>query len=307
MDANSVFYISFIDAIKDTAGIIPFLFLIFFIIEIVEHFYSHKIISFVKMSKNGIFPCYAAFLGSAFGAVFAAIPQCGFSVIASTLYCKRIITKGMLIAIYIATSDEALPVLISNPKGYKIILPLLSIKILAGIITGCFIDIFFPSKSSNNAALEDIKLEKGCHSHNIAPSDKKETIKELVLHPVIHTLSVLFFVFLITFFINLIFAYFTLNPLSLANFALLQNKFLQPVVAAFFGIIPNCAVSVGLTIMYLKGAISFASCVSGLCAGAGLGILVLIRKNENKKDTLNIIFILLAASILTGIITAFFN
>lgn len=307
MNVNSAFYISFSDAIKDTAGIIPFLLIIFFIIEIVEHFYSDKIISFVKFYKKRSFSFNTLFLGSAFGAILAAIPQCGLSVIASTLYCKHIITKGMLIAIYLATSDEALPVLISNPKGYKVILPLLLIKITAGIIAGCLIDTIFPSKNTYIKSLEDIKLEKGCHSHNIAPVDKKETIKELIFHPIIHTLSVSFFVFLITFLINLIFAHFTQNPLSLINFGLLQNKFIQPIASVFFGIIPNCAVSVGLTIMYLKGMITFASCVSGLCAGAGLGILVLIRKNKDKKDTLNIIFLLLTASILTGIITAFFN
>ena len=106
--------------------------------------------------------------------------------------------------------------------------------------------------------------------------------------------------------INLLFAYFAENPLLFVNFAFLGNKVLQPVYTALFGIIPNCAVSVGLTIMYIKGAISFASCVSGLCAGAGLGILVLIKKNEDKKDTMQIILLLLVISIIAGYLTAIF-
>lgn len=290
-------YTSFIDALWDSIAIIPFLFLIFFVIEALEHYYSDKILTWAKFSKNS---------GPALGAILAAIPQCGLSVIASTLYCKRIITKGTLIAVYLATSDEAIPVLISNPKGYKIALTLILIKIGVGLAAGYLIDAIMPPSLPDVISDSDIEIEKGCHSHNISAKNKRGVLKELFLHPVIHTLSVAFFVFLVTFLINLLFAYFAENPLLFVNFAFLGNKLLQPVYTALFGIIPNCAVSVGLTIMYIKGAISFASCVSGLCAGAGLGILVLIKKNEDKKDTMQIILLLLAISIIAGYLTAIF-
>ncbi len=300
---TSDFYISFLDAIKDTLGIIPLLLVIFIIIEIVERFYSDKILACANFSKKT--GSYFSF-GPVIGAVLAAIPQCGLSVIASTLYCKRLITKGTLIAVYLATSDEAIPVLISNPKGYRAVLPLIAIKIAVGIISGILIDIFCSKKAENaqpNIIEEnhsgEIHIEKGCHSHSISKS-KTAAVKELIFHPLIHTLSIAFFIFLVTFLINLIFINFDFN------FALnIQNKYLEPMLAAIIGIIPNCAVSVGLTVMYLKGAVTFAACVSGLCAGAGLGILVLVKNNHDKKDTAKIILLLLLISILTGFILIF--
>lgn len=297
-------YLSFSDALKDTVSIIPFLLLIFIAIEVIEHFYYDKILACINFSKKGS-TCKNILrkigIGPFIGTILAAIPQCGLSVIASTLYCKQMVSKGTLVAVYLATSDEAIPVLISNPAGYKSILPLLAIKIATALIAGYLIDFLIPSKEYSKQKDKHIHIEKGCHSHNIAASGKKETLKELVFHPFIHTLSVAFFVFLVTFLINLLFSNFEFNPQILAG---LQNKYIEPVFAAIIGIIPNCAVSVGITVMYLKGAISFASCVSGLCAGAGLGILVLIKKNDNKKDTVLIILLLLAVSIFAGLITA---
>ncbi len=298
-------YLSFSDAIKDTLSIIPFLCLIFFAIEVIEHFYYDKILACINFSNKNTFKkgilCKIG-IGPFLGAILAAIPQCGLSVIASTLYCKQMVSKGTLIAVYLATSDEAIPVLISNPAGYKTVLPLLTVKIITALIAGYLIDFIIPSKKYSKKEDEHIHIEKGCHSHNISAAGKKETFKELVFHPFVHTLSVAFFVFLITFIINLIFSYFALHQFAFEG---LQNKFLEPVFTAIIGIIPNCAVSVGITVMYLKGAISFASCVSGLCAGAGLGILVLIKKNDDKKDTLLIILLLLVISIFAGLITAF--
>ena len=204
-----ILYISFIDALRDSIAIIPFLFLIFFIIEALEHFYSDKILTWAKFSKNS---------GPALGAILAAIPQCGLSVIASTLYCKRIITKGTLVAVYLATSDEAIPVLISNPKGYKMALTLILIKIGVGLVAGYLIDtVMPPSLPDFTESNSNIEIEKGCHSHNISAKNKTGAVKELLLHPVIHTLSVVFFVFLITFLINLLFAYFAENPLLFVN------------------------------------------------------------------------------------------
>lgn len=298
-------YLSFLDAIKDTASIIPFLLLIFIAIEVIEHFYYDKILSFINYSKKKDASKKDIFrkigIGPFLGTILAAIPQCGLSVIASTLYCKHMVSKGTLIAVYLATSDEAIPVLISNPAGYKAVLPLLAVKIITALIAGYLIDFFIPSKKYSKQENEHIHIEKGCHSHNIAASSKKEILKELIFHPLVHTLSVAFFVFLVTFLINLIFSTFTFDTFT-SEF---QNKFIEPVLAAIIGIVPNCAVSVGIAVIYLKGAISFASCVSGLCAGAGLGILVLIKNNNDKKDTLFIIFLLLLISISAGLITAF--
>lgn len=317
---DEMFLRAFWDAVFDSLKIVPFLFIIFVLIEIFEHFYSGKILSFAKLSSG-----FKTKAGPLIGAVLASIPQCGLSVVASAIYAKKLITRGTLIAVYIATSDEAVPVLISNPGGAGAVLPLIFAKIAAGVLAGYLTDIMFkPKETLKMASIEDIQLEKGCHSHDISKENidgcmeeaKKgmgsliSKIKVLILHPFIHTLSVTFFVFIVTFLINILF--FTAEAKGL-NFGLFAfgagdtgfikgvKEVVQIILSAVFGIIPNCAVSVGITIMYLKGAISFASCVSGLSAGAGLGILVLIKKNEDKKDTIFIIWLLLILSILAGI------
>ena len=201
MHFNNILYLSFIDAIKDCLEIIPFLLLIFYLIEAAEYFYSDKILESQFLRGN------SAKFGPFFGVLLASIPQCGLSVIASTLYCKRFITKGTLIAVYLATSDEAVPVLIANPDGFRIVGPLILIKIIVGLIGGYLIDFILPAKTQPDNASElkeEITIEKGCHSHHITKSGKENGKIELFLHPLIHTLSVTFFVFLLTFLINVL-------------------------------------------------------------------------------------------------------
>lgn len=289
---------SFLEAFKDCLAIIPVLLFIFYIIEIVEYFYSDKILSFSKISKKS---------GPLFGALLAAIPQCGLSIIASTMYTKRLITKGTLIAVYLATSDEAIPVLLASPKNIGAILPLILIKLVVALFAGYLVDLFFDSKSvfpGVDCAKPGgkIEIEKGCHSHSIVKEGGIARFKELLVHPVVHTFSVVFFVLLITFVINVLVDIFS-GGAGLFDGAAFKNDFIQPVIAAIFGIIPNCAVSVGITLMYIKGVINFASCVSGLCAGAGLGLLVLIKNNDSKKDTVLILFLLLVISVFAGYLT----
>lgn len=302
-------YAAFLDAIKDTVAILPFLLLIFYIIEIVEHFYSDKILSkrvfiFSKKQKVVLFPL--------FGALLASIPQCGLSVIASTLYIRRFISKGTLLAIYLATSDEAIPVLLSYPGGAKVLLPLILTKICIGFISGYLIDYFMqqPKDMPMQEIQNNMVFEKGCHSHSISRGKNLFVNKELFLHPFVHTLSVAFFIFFVTFAINVIISQSGVVKEFLglsSNESVLFKTLLEPVVVVLFGIIPNCAVSVGIAMMYLKGVITFASCVSGLCAGAGLGILILIKKNDDKKDTILILALLFLISIISGYLIAGFS
>lgn len=303
LSLNEVLQFSFSVAFKDCISIIPLLLLIFYIIEIIEFFYSDKILSFAKFSKKA---------GPFVGALLAVIPQCGLSIIASSMYCRRFITKGTLIAVYLATSDEAIPVLLASPGRLNIIFLLMGIKLAVALFAGYLIDFIFKSKVDfSEVQNEKIQIEKGCHSHDIIKDEDgkcngKVGFREVFLHPLVHTLSVTFFIFAVTFLINiLVYGFSSGNFSSLQNVVLLKNNFVQPVIAAIFGIIPNCAVSVGVTVLYLKGVITFASCVSGLCAGAGLGLLVLVKNNKDKKDTALILALLLITSILAGYITLF--
>ncbi len=271
-----------VDAFIDSISLIPFLFVVFVLIELVEFYYADKINSLLKGAGKG---------SAAIGALAAIIPQCGFSVIASSLYAKRIITRGCLIAVYLATSDETIPILLATPSKAYLIVPIVGIKLLIGILAGYLIDFAIPQKTENTQNNEEeIIAEEGCCKHGLEHGHKRE----LLIHPVIHTANVFIFVLIITLIIN-----YCLTNVTITDF-IQGGKYIQPVIASFVGLIPNCAISIGITMMLIKGTISFGAAMSGLLSNAGLGLLVLL-KNNDFKDTVKITAILLIISILSGL------
>ena len=270
-----------LDAFCDSVHLLPFLFIIFVLIEIVEYYYADKLNELLK--KTGRY-------GVAVGALAAIFPQCGFSVIASSLYSRRIITRGCLIAVYLATSDETIPILLATPEKAHLIIPIVGIKLFIGILTGYFIDFVKPSKFEVNTDIKKEEIaEEGCCKHSLEHGSRRE----LFIHPLMHTLNVFAFILIITLVLN-----YCLTNVAVTNL-ISGGKFIQPVIAAFIGLIPNCAISIGLTIMLIKGTITFGALMAGLLSNAGLGLLVLL-KNNDFKDTLLVIFILLVVSIVSG-------
>ena len=279
------------DAIKDSLHMLPFLFLIFVVIEVIEFFYSDKMTQLAKYSSKA---------GPLVGSIAASFPQCGFSVIASTLYTKRLITKGTLIAVFLSTSDEAIPVILSEPSKMYLIVPILLAKIFIGISAGYLIDFLlgqFKNADENNAQnAENLEVEEGCCKHHVHKPRKRD----LLLHPLEHTVNVFIFVVLIT--VGLNYMVHCIGGEENLGQYFLNDSILQPVITAIVGLVPNCAISIAITLMYLKGAIGFGSVISGLCSSAGLGLLVLLKKNTPLKDTAKIIIMLLGVSIFWGII-----
>ena len=219
------------------------------------------------------------------------------------MYINKVITRGTLIAIYISTSDEAIPILLSNPSQFPIILPLLAIKITLGIFTGYFVDILFKDSSyehSNTDLSNNIDDEVGCCSHHVHVNHRK---RELIFHPLKHTVNIFLMIFIISLGLNWCFEVFGNEFL---NKILLNNSIFQPVFAAIVGLIPNCAVSVLLTMLYMSGILTFASVISGLSSGAGLGLIVLLKRNTDIKDSIKIIGILLSISVLAGLFLSIF-
>ncbi len=284
------------DAILDSFHILPLLFIVFFIIELIEFFYSEKINSFMKKSEKS-----APLIGS----LAAIIPQCGFSVIASTLYIRRFITKGTLIGIYLATSDEAIPILLANPTHTHLVVPVVGLKLFIGILAGYLIDFILKDKKYIPIVEEadsdnDLHADEGCCHHSVSHRRKRE----LIYHPLKHTFNIFIFILLITILLNFVLAVYAEH--SVLHLLLGKVKVLEPIITAFVGLIPNCAVSIALTMLLIKGSISFGAVMSGLLSNAGLGILVLCRHNENYKDTLKIISILLCISIVSGLLIQIF-
>lgn len=275
------------DSIVDSLSIVLLLFIIYVLIEYIEHNYSHKI-------KNAVEKAGKA--GPLVGAVAGSVPQCGFSVVLSALYSKNMISIGTLLAVYISTSDEAIPVILANPSKARVVIPLILTKIAIAMVAGFLIDAFY-RKRLKKPDLEECVDEVGCCGHQ-CDSDKIG-IKDILFHPMIHTLKIFFFVLVTTLLINYIIWQFGILNLQRL---FLEHNTLQPIFTAAIGLIPNCASSVAIANLYLNDLISFGATISGLSAGAGLGLIVLYKENKDKKNTAIVLGLLLFISILSGIL-----
>ena len=277
------------DALIDSLNLIPFLFLIFLIIEFVERYYAKKRHLFVFWIKK---------VGPLFGSLFASLPQCGFSVIASTVYTRRLLSRGTLVAVYLATSDEAIPVLLSYPQKAPLILPIIGVKVAVAIVVGYVVD-WLVKYEAKEPVIEDVHEEEieGCCHHHLIHATRK---RDFWLHPLKHTLNIFVFIFLISVVLAFILSR-TGSEDIMAKYCLMNSP-LQPFLVSLVGLIPNCAISVMLTMLFVKNTISFGSLVAGLCTSGGLGILVLLRKNADKKDTFIILGLLVLIGTMLGLI-----
>ena len=273
-----------VDAITDSFHLLPFLFLIFVLIELLEFYFSEKIHYLIKHTKK------RSILISSLASIF---PQCGFSVMASSLYCNKIITRGCLIAVYLGTSDECLPILLAHPDKIHYVIPVVLIKFVVAIFAGYFLDFVWRKVKNSALNIKEEQVEEvGCCQH--CPETKNK--REIILHPIIHTINIFAFILVITLILNYLLEY-----LSLDSFFKNIHTYLLCIISAFVGLIPNCAVSIAVTMMLIKGNISFGVAMSALLSNSGLGLLILL-KNNDMKDNIKIISILVLISILSGFI-----
>lgn len=267
-------------SLLDSIKLLPFLFIAFFIIELIEHKLSDK--SKKVISKSGK---YGPILGSLLG----LIPQCGFSVVATNLYITRILSLGTLISVYLSTSDEMLVILLSRNASISTILPLLGTKFIVGLISGFIIDFLLRNKKKEKQTYSICEDEHcGC-----------EEEENLLKSSLIHTIKTFIFIFIATFIITLVFELFGEEYLSKL---LLKDTLISPFITSLIGLIPNCASSVILTELYLSNSINFASIISGLLTGSGVAILVLFKSNKNIKENLTILSLVYGIGVITGII-----
>lgn len=277
-------------SIEQTLEIFPFLFLTYFLIEFIEFKYGKNLRDRLQKSEKNS----SVFLGSLIG----AIPQCGFSVLGSALFSKRHITIGTLLAVFLSTSDEALPILLTS-RNYEIIALILLIKIIFAILFGYLIDLFLNKKLTNSENGISLKLETGCCGHNL--EDPKKLKSELFLHPILHSLKIAIYIFAITILLN------SLNFfVSFESIIRSQNTFAQIFTVSILGLIPNCASSVLITQLYLQKIITFGAMIAGLSTGSGLGFVVLFRENKNLKENISILVLLIILGFLSGLIVNLF-
>lgn len=270
-----------LDGFLDTLNVIPFLFLTYLLMEYIEHKASRGLNSFMKRSGA---------LGPAVGSVLGAVPQCAFSAMASNLYTGRVITLGTLIAVFLSTSDEMLPLLISGSIGVGKIFLILGYKAAVALTVGFAVDLLLRifSKKERSIDIDRICENDNCHC------------ERGILHSAIHhTVTISLFIFAVTLLINtLIFFIGTQRLAELGGSAF----GLSHLIFALIGLIPGCATSVAISTLGIHRIISTGAMLSGLFSGAGVGIIILWRQNRNKKENLIIMLTLVGIGFFFGIL-----
>ena len=270
-----------LDSFLDTLNVIPFLFLTYLLMEYIEHKASRGLNSFMKRSGA---------LGPAVGSVLGAVPQCAFSAMASNLYTGRVITLGTLIAVFLSTSDEMLPLLISGSIGVGKIFLILGYKAAVALTVGFAVDLILRifSKKERSIDIDRICENDNCHC------------ERGILHSAIHhTVTISLFIFAVTLLINtLIFFVGTQRLAELGGSAF----GLSHLIFALIGLIPGCATSVAISTLGIHRIISTGAMLSGLFSGAGVGIIILWRQNRNKKENLIIMLTLVGIGFFFGIL-----
>ena len=271
-----------LDSLKDSVLIFAFVFLFHVILSFIETPVSNFLIKRKKTSPI-------------FGSLFGLIPQCGTSVIAADLYVKKYITVGTLIAVFLSCSDEALIVLISDWSTKSLaVFPLMGIKLAAGIIFGLLIDLII--RHQHIEEVDHIEEEKECHTHH----HENTPAHAHLIHPLIHSLKILAYVFVINLALGLIIGFVGQDAF---NSFMSTNKYLAPLFASIIGLIPNCASSVFVSELYLSGTLSFGALLAGLLVNSGLGIMILFKEYKSLKKTFIIMGVCFAIAVALGYIT----
>lgn len=282
-----------LDALIDSLKVLVIALVLYIIFSFIE-----EKIAKVFSKKNKLSPL----IGSAIG----LIPQCGLGVVACDMYHKHHITMGTIIALFVACSDEALPILLSSKENWKVVLPLIIFKFCLGFIIGFIVDLF----NSKEHHLVDSHLDHcdheevvhtGCCNHPIEDCGESKIHHHLV-HPLVHSLKIFLYVFVV----NVIFSVLIsiLGEEAIVSF-LQQNKYFGPLFATIIGIIPNCSSSVIITEVYLLNGISFGACLAGLIMNAGIGFAVLFKNKKETKNNFLIFLIMFISSLIVGYSTCF--
>lgn len=269
-----------LDILHDTLPMLPFLYITYIAMEYLEH------------RKHSAFQRYlgkAKRFGPLLGALLGIVPQCGFSVLACGLYMNRSISLGTLIAVFISTSDDAIPILIAQPSQLEVVVRVILVKLCIAVFMGYLIDVLIRTQYLK---------ERHC-LHDIHQDCEKEVAKHhsIAYIAFLHTMKIFAFIFMFNVTLTLFIFYVGEDTLSIW---LASGSFVQPVLAALVGFIPNCAASVMLAQLAMDGVLSFGALCAGLITSAGLGLLVLFKMYDNKVDIIRILLILFITAVISG-------
>lgn len=266
------------DTLLDSLKLMPFLFIAFLIMEYLEHKLDDK--TKKSIEKSGKY-------GPIIGSIVGSFPQCGFAAAATNLYAARVITIGTLVAVYLSTSDEMLPIMLSENIDIKNVLIIILIKIVIGMLVGIIIDLIIRKQDKHEHVHEFCDDEHCDCEHGIFKSSLK------------HTINITLFILLINFVLNIIMTYFGQDLISQI---FMKDSIFSPLLTSLIGLIPNCAASVIITELYINSAINFGSLIAGLLTGSGIGLLLLFKVNKDYKENIKILIIIYSVGVISGII-----
>ncbi len=271
-----------LDTVIDSVKLIPFLFLTYLVMEALEHSTGKKVQGVIRNAGK---------VGPLWGGLLGIVPQCGFSAAAASLYAGRVITVGTLVAIFLSTSDEMLPILLSESVSFGTIGRILATKVVIAIISGFVVEFIYVTLLN--------KKEKDMDIHVVCEEEHCSCEDGILKSAVKHTLTIFFYIFLISLLLNIVIGMVGEDNLSM----LFSNvPVVGELIAALIGLIPNCASSVVITQLYIEGVIHSGAMMAGLLVNAGVGLLILYRLNRNWKENAAIISVLYGLGVFWGIV-----
>ncbi len=267
-----------LDTLLDALKLLPFLFLTYLLMEFIEHKMGEKTEKIIHRSGR---------LGPLFGSLCGCVPQCGFSAAASNFYACRVITLGTLISVYLSTSDEMLPIMISERAGAKLIFAVIGIKIVYGMLIGFAIDLIVRRKNESPRIHELCEHEK-CHCED-----------NIFIPALRHTGEIILYIVVISLILNTVIYY--VGEENIKSIVL-DKPILGEAISGIVGLIPNCAASVIITELYLEGLLGFGSLMAGLFVGAGVGLLILFKVNRSIKENFAVLGLLYVTGVIGGLL-----
>ena len=273
----------FLDSALDSMRLIPFLFITYLLMEYMEHKTGDHTVRIIRRAGKA---------GPVLGGILGIFPQCGISAAASSLYAGRLITVGTLLAVYLSTSDEMLPILLSEQAAPALIIKLLGMKMVMGILTGLAADqilVRIFKAPEKQADIHSICEHEHCHCEQ----------GSIVRSAISHTVHIVLYIFLISLILNLV-----IEGIGEENLSgmILNVPVVGQMIAALVGLIPNCAASVIITQLYLEGILGGGAMMSGLLVSSGVGLLILFRLHQNPKKNLEILGLLYLSGVCWGIL-----
>ena len=282
---NAEFLIDiFVDSLRDCASLFSFLFFTYLLLEYMERYSSEKTLNMIAKARK---------TGPVIGAVCGLLPQCGFAAAAANLFAAKVISLGTLMAVFLTTSDELLPILLSNSVPLATIAKIIGIKFVIGLFFG-YLCMFFTQNKQQAIDIESLCEKEDCHCAG----------NGIVRPALYHAVKITIFVWLISLIINLIWQ---VAGNNWQHNTLLQHQIFGPLIAGIIGLLPNCSVSVALSQMWVEGVMNLGALIAGLSSGAGMGLLVLFRVNANRRENIKITAMLYSFAVIAGIVADFFN